>query len=66
MENEKAVLMGNKESIMFIYMVNCVICILFFIQGVLMWQAAKPTLIMIDFMESGGIENIPADLIRHT
>ena len=29
MENEKAVLMGNKESVIFIYMLNCVICVLF-------------------------------------
>jgi len=42
-ENEKAVLMGNKESVIFIYMVNCVICVLFLIQGILMWRAAKPT-----------------------
>ena len=30
-DNEKAVLMGNKESVIFVYMLNCVICILFFI-----------------------------------
>ena len=31
-----------------------------------MWQAAKPTLQMIEFMEAGGIDNIPVDLVRHT
>jgi len=58
--------MGNKESVMFLYMINCVLCILFFIQGVLMWQAAKPTISMTDYLLSGGIENVPAELIQHT
>ena len=58
--------MGNRESVMFVYMLNCVICILFLIQGVLMWRAAKPTLEMIEFLKAGGVENVPADLKRHT
>lgn len=61
-DSEKAALMGNRESIMFVYMLNCVICILFLIQGILMWRAAKPTLEMIDFLKVGGVENVPADL----
>jgi len=52
LENEKAVLMGNKESVMFIYMLNCVCCVLFLIQGILMWQASKPTLLMTQFLEN--------------
>ena len=66
LENEKAVLMGNKESVIFIYMVNCVICVLFLIQGILMWRAAKPTVEMIDYLRKGGIDNVPADLLQHT
>ena len=66
MEYEKAVLMGNKESIIFIYMINCVICLLFFIVGIIMWQAAKPTIEMTDYLMAGGIDNVPADLLRHT
>ena len=66
MENEKAVLMGNKESVMFVYMINCVICILFLFSGILMWQAAKPTVEMINYLKAGGVENVPADLLRHT
>ena len=42
--------MGNKESVIFIYMVNCVICVLFLIQGILMWRAAKPTVEMIGYL----------------
>ena len=66
MEGEKAVLMGNKESVIFIYMVNCVICILFFIQGILMWRAAKPTIEMIGYLKEGGVDNVPVDLMQHT
>ena len=66
LENEKAVLMGDRESVMFVYMINCVICSLFFIQGILMWRAAKPTIKMIDFMQKGGIENVPQNLKQHT
>ena len=65
-ENQKAVLMGNKESVLFIYMINCVVCILFFITGFLMWRAAKPTLEMVGFLERGGVDNVPGDLMRHT
>ena len=65
-ENEKAVLMGNRESVMFIYILNCVVCVLFFIQGVLMWRAAKPTLEMIGFLQEGNVNDVPADLKRHT
>ena len=54
MENDKAVLMGNKESVLFIYMLNCVICVLFLITGILMWRAAKPTLEMTDFLQAQG------------
>lgn len=58
--------MGNKESVIFIYMLNCVICVLFLIQGILMWRAAKPTLETTDFlMKKNGIDNVPADLMRH-
>lgn len=70
MENEKAVLMGNKESVIFIYMLNCVICVLFFITGILMWRAAKPTLEMTDYLDQQGsndsIDQVPADLRKHT
>ena len=65
-EAEKAVLMGNKESIIFVYMLNCVACILFLIMGILMWRAAKPSLQMVDFVERGGIQNVPDDLKRRT
>ena len=58
--------MGNKESVIFIYMVNCTICVLFLIQGILMWRAAKPTIEMIHYLRQGGIENIPADLVQHS
>ena len=54
MENEKAVLMGNKESVIFIYMLNCVICVLFFISGILMWRAAKPTIEMTEYLMKNG------------
>ena len=63
MENEKAVLMGNKESVIFIYMLNCIICVLFLSTGVLMWRAAKPTIEMIGFLRRGGVDAIPADLV---
>ena len=65
-DNQKAVLMGNKESIIFVYMINTVVCVLFFIQGVLMWRAAKPTIEMTDYLLRGGVENVPADLMEHT
>lgn len=58
--------MGNKESIIFVYMINTVVCVLFFIQGVLMWRAAKPTIEMTDYLLRGGVENVPADLMEHT
>ena len=70
MENEKAVLMGNKESVIFIYMLNCVICVLFLITGILMWRAAKPTLEMTEYLDQQGsndsIDQVPADLRKHT
>ena len=66
METEKAVLMGNKESVLFIYMVNCVICVLFLIQGIIMWRAAKPTIEMIEYLRKGGVDNVPEDLLQHT
>ena len=36
-ENLKAIEMGNKESLIFVYLLNCAICILFFIIGALMY-----------------------------
>ena len=59
-------MMGNKEAVIFIYMINCVICILFLIQGILMWRAAKPTIEMIDYLKKDGLDNVPAELMRHT
>ena len=60
MENDKAVLMGNKESVLFIYMLNCVICVLFLITGILMWRAAKPTLEMTEYLQRQG-SNVDVD-----
>ena len=56
--------MGNKESVLFIYMLNCVICVLFMITGFLMWRAAKPTLEMTDYLQKSGnnVDQVPADL----
>ena len=65
-ESQKAVLMGNKESVLFVYMINCIVCILFLIQGILMWRAAKPTVEMIGYLKKGGVDNVPADLKQHT
>ena len=65
-ESQKAVLMGNKESVLFVYMINCIVCILFLIQGILMWRAAKPTVEMIEYLKKGGVDNVPADLKQHT
>lgn len=64
-ENEKAVLMGNKESVMFVYMINCVICVIFFIQGTLMRNAARPTMEMTDYLMKNGVEGVPEDLMQH-
>ena len=58
--------MGDRESVIFVYMLNCVICIIFLIQGVLMWRAAKPTMQVISFMKKEGIDNVPHDLKQHT
>ena len=60
--------MGNKESVMFIYMLNCVICVLFFIKGVLMWQASKPTLETAKFLQNNNydVNQVPASLLQHT
>ena len=58
--------MGNKESVLFVYMINLCICVIFFIQGILMWRAAKPTIEMVDYLKKGGVDNVPADLMRHT
>lgn len=68
LENEKAVLMGNKEGVMFIYMINCVICILFLIQGILMWQASKPSQKVADYLISTDFDasSMPEDLLQHT
>ena len=57
-------MLGNKESIMFIYMLNCTICILFFIMGVLMFNAARPTLQMVSYLKIG-IQNVPDNLKKH-
>ena len=61
MENDKAVLMGNKESVLFIYMLNCIICVLFLITGILMWRAAKPTLEMTDYLQKDGGKSMDVD-----
>lgn len=60
--------MGNKEGILFIYMLNLIVCVLFAISGFLMWRAAKPTLEMTDYLLKNGynINKVPADLKQHT
>ena len=60
-ENEKAIQMGNKESLIFVYYLNCAICILFVIIGMVMYYAAKPALKMVTYLQFG-IEEVPQDL----
>ena len=43
-ENEKAIEMGNKESLVFVYLLNCTICIFFLFIGLDMYFASKPAL----------------------
>jgi hypothetical protein len=30
-----------------------------------MWRAARPTMEMIDYLNKGGLQNVPADLRYH-
>ena len=60
-ENEKAIQMGNKESLIFIYYLNCTICILFAIIGLVMYYAAKPALQMCNHLQLG-VSEVPKDL----
>ena len=53
--------MGNKESLIFIYYLNCVICILFGIIGIVMYSAAKPTLQMCSHLQLG-LAAVPKEL----
>jgi len=63
-ENEKAVQMGNKESLIFVYYLNCAICILFAIIGLVMYYAAKPALQMVGYLQLG-VDQVPREL-EHT
>ena len=56
--------MGNKESLIFVYMLNCAICILFFIIGAVMYSASKPAIEVADQMRHG-IETVPDDIWYH-
>ena len=60
-ENEKAIQMGNKESLIFIYYLNCAICILFGIIGIVMHNAAKPALQMCSHLQLG-LAAVPKEL----
>ena len=57
--------MGNKSSVIDVYIINCVACVFFLFQGVLMWRAAHPTMKAIEYLEKGNLDNLPADLRRH-
>ena len=52
-ENEKAIQMGNKESLIFVYYLNCAICVLFGIIGLVMYFSSSPALRMIHYLPFG-------------
>ena len=58
-------MMGDRQSVIFFYWINCVACVIFLAQGLLMWFAARPTIEMIEQMKKGGLENVPESLSRH-
>ena len=64
-ENERAVQMGNKESLIFVYYLNCATCILFAIIGLVMYFSSKPTLQMCNYLQLG-VESVPEELAHTT
>ena len=67
LDNERAVLMGEKEGIVFVYMINIVICILFVIVGILMVTAARPSLALLGHLDSGrSQESVPVWITHQT
>ena len=67
LDNERAVLMGEKEGIVFVYMINIVICILFVIVGILMVAAARPSLALLNHLETGrSRETVPGWIAQQT
>ena len=67
LDNERAVLMGEKEGIVFVYMINIVICILFVIVGILMVSAARPSLALLNHLDGGkSRETLPAWITHQT
>ena len=57
-------MMGNREGVLFVYMLNCTLCILFLIMGILMFNASRPTLQMVSYLKIG-IQNVPDKLKKH-
>ena len=45
--------MGNKESLIFVYYLNCAVCILFGIIGLVMYFASAPALRMVHYLPFG-------------
>ena len=58
--------MGNKESLIFVYMLNCTICILFAIIGTVMYTATSDALKVMNYIDEGGIDAVPEELWHHT
>ena len=56
--------MGNKESLIFVYYLNCAVCILFGIIGLVMYFSSAPALRMIHYLPFG-LDTIPED-VEHT
>ena len=63
-ENDKAIQMGNKESLIFVYYLNCAVCILFGIIGLVMYYSSGPALRMAHYLPFG-LDAIPEE-VEHT
>ena len=63
-ENVRAIQMGNKESLIFIYMLNCTICVLFLFIGLVMYSASKPALQVVHYLQLG-VDVVPEELQHH-
>jgi len=63
-ENEKAVLMGNRLSIIFVYGMNLGICACFFLIGVILYYSSKPTHVLACAIQNDGFDNVPEELLK--
>ena len=63
-EIEKAVLMGNRKSVIYVYGTNLGICVCYFLIGAILYYYSKPTHNLVQAVQKDGYENVSKKLMK--